>query len=118
MEEVKSIARSFDFNILITTLSEVLSETPKVGESLIVDDSREGELSAFFKNVTTTTAKEDLLYQLRQKLVLSVAEALEYGKVFTDEVGTDLAVKLLVGMSSGRGDQISYEVVMIFLIVT
>ncbi|KAL0278185.1 UNVERIFIED_CONTAM: hypothetical protein PYX00_000081 [Menopon gallinae] len=110
VEEVVCLAKSFDFNILITTLSEVFSQSPKVAQSLSVDDKREDELKMLFKNVTTMTAKEDLLYQLRQKLVLSVAEVMDYGKVFTDEVGTDLAVKLLVGISLGRGDQISSEV--------
>lgn len=111
VEDMKKKVEEYNFPIFISTISETFNELPVIDGSLKINNEYDKQFLELFENVKTISSKEDLLYFLRQKLILKCASQLNCNKIFTAEVGNDLAVKLLSNFSLGRGDQASFETV-------
>ncbi|XP_043515214.1 cytoplasmic tRNA 2-thiolation protein 2 [Frieseomelitta varia] len=63
-----------------------------------------------FDNLENDTAKDELLQQLRLKLLVSAARKLNCNKIFIADASVDLAVKVLGNVSTGRGSQLPFNV--------
>ncbi|CAL7949734.1 unnamed protein product [Xylocopa violacea] len=67
-------------------------------------------LRKVFENLENDTAKDELLKQLRRKLLISAARKLNCNKIFLADTSLDLAIKILGDVSTGRGSQLSLNV--------
>lgn len=104
---------AFKFPFFITTIGEIFSDKPNsyTTTNFIFDKEKDKEINNLFQSLKSMTSKEDMLSQLRLKLITDMAEHLKCNKIFTAEVGTDLAIKFLSNMSLGRGNQLPLQVV-------
>lgn len=68
------------------------------------------QLKNLFDSVKNLTAKEDLLFRLKQRLINFAAQRSSHTKIFIGSTGTRLAGQLLTAMAQGRGAQIADEV--------
>lgn len=99
------------FPIYFTSISEAISESPKIDSNFKINEQRENQILELFESVKNVTSKQELLYVLKRKLLSKAAKFLNCNKIFTTEVGTDLAIKLLTDFSVGRGDQACFDTV-------
>ncbi|XP_017879567.1 cytoplasmic tRNA 2-thiolation protein 2 [Ceratina calcarata] len=67
-------------------------------------------LRKIFKDLQNDTARDELLKQLRQKLLVSAAYTLECSKIFVADTSVDIAIKVLGDVSTGRGSQLPFNV--------
>ncbi|XP_041866781.1 cytoplasmic tRNA 2-thiolation protein 2 [Melanotaenia boesemani] len=74
-----------------------------------VQESQTHLLQQLMASAQTLTAKEDLLSKLRQHLLVHTARTEGYSKVMLGESCTRLAVRLLSGISLGRGAQLAQD---------
>ncbi|XP_076235411.1 cytosolic thiouridylase subunit 2 [Calliopsis andreniformis] len=63
-----------------------------------------------FNKLQNDTAKDELLQQLRRKLIVSAARKLNCNKIFVADTALDLAIKVLGDVSTGRGSQLFFNV--------
>ncbi|XP_068583878.1 cytoplasmic tRNA 2-thiolation protein 2 [Cebidichthys violaceus] len=74
-----------------------------------VQESSTASLQQLIGSAKTLTAREDLLNTLRQHLLVHTARTEGYSKVMLGDNCTRLAVKLLTGISLGRGAQLAQD---------
>lgn len=67
------------------------------------DEGAEKLLKSTLDGIKSVSAKEDFICSLRQKILLEIARHCGYSKVMLGSSGTQLAVKLLTNISTGRG---------------
>ncbi|XP_076754982.1 cytosolic thiouridylase subunit 2 [Xylocopa sonorina] len=67
-------------------------------------------LKKVFENLENDTARDELLKQLKRKLLISMARKLNCNKIFMADTSLDLAIKVLGDVSTGRGSQLSFNV--------
>lgn len=67
-------------------------------------------LQEMFYGLESDTARDELLRQLRRRLLVSAARSLNCNKVFLADTSVDLAVKVLGNISTGRGSQLPFDV--------
>ncbi|XP_043255189.1 cytoplasmic tRNA 2-thiolation protein 2 isoform X1 [Colletes gigas] len=72
--------------------------------------SNDAIMQKIFNNLESNTAKDELLRQLKRKLIVSVARELNCNKAFVADTSLDLAVQVLTDVSTGRGCQLSVNV--------
>ncbi|XP_053986584.1 cytoplasmic tRNA 2-thiolation protein 2 [Hylaeus volcanicus] len=72
--------------------------------------SNDAVMQKMFNSLDSDTAKDELLRQLRRKLLVSIAHKLNCNKVFVADTSVDLAIKVLTDVSTGRGYQLSSNV--------
>ncbi|KAK6617290.1 hypothetical protein RUM44_005621 [Polyplax serrata] len=108
VNEVKQLIEEYNFPTYISTISDYFSETHLVGNCLEINKKNDEQLVKLFDSVKSVTSKEDLLSVLRHNLILKLATKLNCSKIFTAEVGDNLAVKLMNNFSLGRGEQASF----------
>lgn len=69
------------------------------------------QLKELFTSTQSLTSQEDLLFQLKHRLLTSVALKLGFKKVFVGSSSSRLAGQLLAAVGEGRGSQIARLVV-------
>ncbi|XP_029045713.1 cytoplasmic tRNA 2-thiolation protein 2-A [Osmia bicornis bicornis] len=67
-------------------------------------------IQEIFNGLESDTARDELLRQLRRRLLVSAARSLNCNKVFLADTSVDLAVKVLGNISTGRGSQLPFDV--------
>ena len=71
---------------------------------------RTKRLKELFNEVTSVTAKEDLLLHLFRNLVQRIAKDHRYDYVMLGDCGSNIAVRILADVAQGRGSQLPYSV--------
>ncbi|KAJ1524441.1 hypothetical protein ONE63_010938 [Megalurothrips usitatus] len=113
---VAEMSEQYGFSAYFTSLScqhdnQGLVCVPLNKDSaLSVNVEFEAELNNLIANISSLTAKEDMLKQLRQQVLLRAAKELKCNKIFTAESSTDLAIHILTDVSLGRGAQMHHDV--------
>ena len=111
-------------SIMVTSLEHAVSDSdqvPLIRSDLILSAmGPEGpilpsahdraRLRELFSGIKDPTAKKSLLGHLKRKLLTRIAKENRFGKIFTSESSTSLAVTLLSGIATGRGMQIPSDV--------
>lgn len=108
-------AENLPLPVYTISLSECMADTIhdeiRLIDSSEINVSRGDEvLRKVFDDLRNDTAKDELLKQLRQKLLVSAARKLECSKVFVADTSVDLAIKVLGDVSAGRGSQLCFNV--------
>jgi tRNA(Ile)-lysidine synthase TilS/MesJ len=68
------------------------------------------KLQELFENVTTVTAKEDLLSHLYRNLLQKIAKDDGYDYIMVGDCGSNIAVRILADIAQGRGSQLPFNV--------
>ncbi|XP_071868357.1 cytosolic thiouridylase subunit 2 [Bombus fervidus] len=123
IEERKSIrnalaneAKSLQLTTYVLPLSKctngsVSKEIQLVNDSSMSMTSDEDTIiQEMFDNLENDTARDELLQQLRRKLLISAAGELNCDKIFIADISFDLALKVLGNVSTGRGSQLPFNV--------
>ncbi|CAL4122848.1 unnamed protein product, partial [Meganyctiphanes norvegica] len=76
----------------------------------IVSEDLKFKLQELFNSCSSSSAREDLLLQLRQDMISRCAESLGFTKVFVGDNATGLAVSLLSSVAQGRGAHLASKV--------
>ncbi|XP_046563215.1 cytoplasmic tRNA 2-thiolation protein 2-A-like isoform X1 [Haliotis rubra] len=66
-------------------------------------------LADSFKNIKSTTAKEDYIKKLRNQLLTAIAHCYSYSKVMLADTSSRLAIRILSDIGQGRGGQVSAD---------
>lgn len=88
----------------------ICEEMQLVKAPLMNMTSKNTMVQEIFDNLENDTAKDELLQQLRLKLLVSAARKLNCNKIFIADASVDLAVKVLGNVSTGRGSQLPFNV--------
>ncbi|XP_012275888.1 cytoplasmic tRNA 2-thiolation protein 2 [Orussus abietinus] len=94
-------------------LHKSLEELDETVQSIkLYKASTEGDdtLSKILNCLTSCTAKEEMIYRLRQRLLVSVGRQLKCNKIFVADNATKLAIRILSNISLGRGAQLPLDV--------
>ena len=67
-------------------------------------------LQELFENVSTVTAKEDLLTHLYRNLLQKIAKDHGYDYIMVGDCGSSIAVRILADVAQGRGSQLPFNV--------
>ncbi|XP_060600583.1 cytoplasmic tRNA 2-thiolation protein 2-B-like [Ruditapes philippinarum] len=78
-------------------------ETEEVQWKYEINQDLERRLKETLNNMKSVSAKEDFIRSLRNMILLDVARNCGYSKVMLGSCGTQLAVRLLTDISTGRG---------------
>lgn len=113
VKEMGQIVESFKFEFFIASLSESMTSSGNLYtlDNFVINKENDIKISQLFKSIKSITSKEDMIAQLRHNVFTYVAESLKCNKIFTAEIGNDLAVRLLSDISLGRGNQLPLQVV-------
>ncbi|KOX75292.1 Cytoplasmic tRNA 2-thiolation protein 2 A [Melipona quadrifasciata] len=108
-------AENLQFSTYILPLSNcvtdsICEEMQLVNVPLMNTTSENTTVQEIFDNLENDTAKDELLQQLRLKLLVSAARKLNCNKIFIADASVDLAVKVLGNVSTGRGSQLPFNV--------
>lgn len=76
----------------------------------IISEDLKTQLQDLLNSCSSSSAREDLVLQLRQDLISKCAQALGFTKVFVGDNATSLAVSLLSSVSQGRGAHVASRV--------
>ena len=68
------------------------------------------KLQELFENVSTVTAKEDLLAHLYRNLLQKIAKDHGYDYIMVGDCGSSIAVRILADVAQGRGSQLPFNV--------
>ncbi|KAL0132903.1 hypothetical protein PUN28_000556 [Cardiocondyla obscurior] len=107
-EEIKG----FGFNGYVVSLSQVLNKEDTLDIKPIdekLSHENKDQLYKILASLSDNTSKTDLIYQLRRKLLLLVAEKLKCNKIFVVDSAADIAAKVLGDVCLGRGAQLSMQ---------
>ena len=123
IEERKSIrnalaneAKSLQLTTYILPLSKCTSDSISKEMQLVNDPSmsitsdEDTIIQEMFDNLENDTARDELLQQLRRKLLTFAAGKLNCNKIFIADISFDLAIKVLGDVSTGRGSQLPFNV--------
>lgn len=75
-----------------------------------VKESPTSNITSRFDQVKSLTERQDLLHQIKRRLILKAANELNCPFVFTNDIGLDIAQKLLTNISLGRGAGVTLDV--------
>jgi len=84
-------------------------ETSACLESSAIGIARE-KLKRSFQNAKSLTAKQNLLYSLRTRLLRDFAKEKDCTKILVSENATRLSIKLLLNIAEGRGGSLPYDI--------
>lgn len=118
--EILVVAEKLGFgSIMVTSLEHAISHCDQIpvvksdryapDRHLPSDDER-SRLEELFSGMKDCTAKQSMLRHLKRKLLMRIAKENRFGKLFTSECSTSLAINLLSGIATGRGMQIPSDV--------
>ncbi|XP_015440220.1 PREDICTED: cytoplasmic tRNA 2-thiolation protein 2 [Dufourea novaeangliae] len=96
---------------LTTCTTDILCE--KIQSVLPLQSSttdNDGFMKEMFESMENDTVRDELLRQLKRKLLISAARKLNCNKIFVADTSVDLAIKVLGDVSTGRGSQLSVNV--------
>lgn len=103
--------KDWGLNCYIVSLSQALSEQNTLYIRPIdcpwMNDDCDKQLCEILTNLPDNTSRIDLLKQLRQKLLISVAQKLNCNKIFVADSTADIAANVLGDLCLGRGTQLS-----------
>lgn len=88
----------------------VCEEIPLVDTSEIGTTREDTAIQEMFDRLKSDTSRDELLRQLRRKLLVSAAHRLNCNKIFVADTSVDLAIKVLGNVSTGRGSQLPFDV--------
>ena len=118
--EILVMAEKLGFaSIMVTSLEHAISDSDRVpfirSDFILSEFGPEGpvlpsahdraRLRELFSGIMDPSAKRSLLGHLKRKLMTRIAKENRFGKLFTSESSTSLAVSLLAGIATGRGMQ-------------
>lgn len=109
-------AESSRITMYILPLSKCITDTActqvtqPVNIPLVNMTNEDAMLQESFDNLENDTAKDELLQQLKRKLLVSAARELNCNKIFTADTSVDLAIKVFGNISTGRGYQLPFNV--------
>lgn len=92
------------------TIDTTYKELQSINVPLMNTTKEDTMLQEIFNNLENDTARDELLQQLRRKLLVSAARKLNCNKIFIADTSLDLAIKVLGDVSTGRGAQLSFNV--------
>lgn len=92
------------------TIDITYKELQSINVPLMNTTKEDTMLEEIFNNLENDTARDELLQQLRRKLLVSAARKFNCNKVFIADTSIDLAIKVLGDVSTGRGSQLSFNV--------
>ncbi|KAI4495419.1 hypothetical protein M0802_008633 [Mischocyttarus mexicanus] len=114
LETIAEQTKSFGFVGYTASLEESLCEngipniysmeTPEV----IIDENE--VIPNILNNLADDSAREELLRQLRHRLLILAARKLKCNKVFVADSATNIAINILSDISLGRGAQLSPDI--------
>ncbi|XP_076383829.1 cytosolic thiouridylase subunit 2 isoform X1 [Megalopta genalis] len=111
VKEADNLKMAMYVTSLTTSTSDVHCEEIRTIDSPEAYTTRNDEfMEEVFRGMESETAKDELLMQLRRKLLVSAACKLNCNKVFVADTSIDLAVKVLGDISTGRGSQVPQNV--------
>ena len=118
--EILRVAEKLGFeSIMVASLEHAISDCDQipllksekyVRNLLLPSDDDRRRLEELFSGMKDCTAKQSMLRHLKRKLLMRIAKENRFGKLFTSECSTSLAVNLLSGIATGRGMQIPSDV--------
>ena len=118
--EIIVVAEKLGFgSIMVTSLEHAISDcdhTPLIKSDKyapdchLPSDEERSRLEELFSGMKDCTAKQSMMRHLKRKLLMRIAKENRFGKLFTSECSTSLAVNLLSGIATGRGMQIPSDV--------
>lgn len=114
---VRSLEQAMELDIIDKKTGESDGQTePRVPElhanessSPVFYPELEQKLKSLLNSLKTLSAKEEMIRQLRQCLMTSVARQHNYSKIMVGDCSTHLAVRLLSDIAQGRGAHVSME---------
>ena len=120
ISDVIVVAEKLGFGgIMVTYLEHAISGCDHIpivkSEKYAIDpqlpsDEERSRLKELFSGMKDCTAKQSMLRHLKRRLLMRIAKENRFGKLFTSECSTSLAVSLLSGIATGRGMQIPSDV--------
>ncbi|XP_077469022.1 cytoplasmic tRNA 2-thiolation protein 2 isoform X2 [Stigmatopora argus] len=108
-QKASSYKASVDDFIRKDTCSQLTPEQKNDTSFHFVQELQTRQLRQLINCFKTLTAKEDILSNLRQHLLVHTARCEGYSKLMLGDNCTRLAVKLLVSISLGRGAQVAQD---------
>lgn len=110
--EVVAVLRVFGFPVhvaLLESCNQSAVSPVAEGKELVIDETAAAALAATFAGLRESSARQELLLQLRRAVLVRAAAELGSAKVFTGEHGTGLAVSLLAGVAGGAGGSLAHR---------
>lgn len=109
LREIQTQTRDLGLETYAVSLSRCSSnEVPLLPIEKYQPDADESQsLQELFSRLGDDTGRDELLRRLRRKVFISAARELGCVKVFLADTSTDLAVKVLGDVASGRGSHLS-----------
>ena len=80
-------------------------------QSLLHDAEEEGQLQELLASLQSASAKEEVMRQLRMRLLVDVAVAEGFDAVFLGGSASRLSIQLITDVAQGKGSQIDMETV-------
>ncbi|KAF7414622.1 hypothetical protein HZH68_003111 [Vespula germanica] len=114
LDTISKQVKMFGFVGYTASLQESLRENdvPNIylmdAPEVVIDES--DVISNMLNNLADDSAREELLRQLRHRLLILAARKLECNKVFVADCATNIAVNILSDISLGRGAQLSPDI--------
>nr|XP_003702646.1 PREDICTED: cytoplasmic tRNA 2-thiolation protein 2-A [Megachile rotundata] len=92
-------------------INDNVREEIQLADTLEIGTTREDTVvQEMFDRLESDTSRDELLRQLRRKLLVSAARRLNCNKIFVADTSVDLAIKVLGNVSTGRGSQLPFDV--------
>ena len=108
--EVVAVLKVFGFPVhvaLLESCNQAAVSPVAEGEELVIAAPAAAALAATFAGLRESSARQELLLQLRRAVLVRAAAELGGAKVFTGEHGTGLAISLLAGVAGGAGQPLT-----------
>ncbi|XP_076283903.1 cytosolic thiouridylase subunit 2 [Lasioglossum baleicum] len=111
VKEADNLQIAMYITSLTTSTNDILCTEVKSTDVSQTNTIHDDEfIEKLFHSMESETAKDELLRQLKRKLIIRAARKLNCNKVFVADTSVDLATKVLADISMGRGSQVSLNV--------
>ncbi|KAK2582651.1 hypothetical protein KPH14_004930 [Odynerus spinipes] len=114
LEAIDEQVQTFGFVGYTASLKESLCENtipsiyPLEAKEVVIDENE--VIQKMLSNLADDSAREELLRQLRHRLLILAARKLGCNKVFVADCATNIAINILSDISLGRGAQLSPDI--------
>ena len=108
---IEELARISGFPCHSASLADLfIHQDNKTCSDMHLRDLGVKRLEELFENVSTVTAKEDLLTNLYRNLLHKIAKDHGYDYIMVADCGSSIAVRILADVAQGRGSQLPFNV--------
>ncbi|XP_076657341.1 cytosolic thiouridylase subunit 2 [Halictus rubicundus] len=110
VKEADNIQIAMYITSLTTSTSDILCQDVQLMDVSQINTVHDEFIEKLFHSMENETAKDELLRQLKRKVLVRAAHELNCNKVFVADTSIDLATKVLGDISTGRGSQVPLNV--------